>query len=80
MRDWQAPDGRLRLRVDAAEDLNRPEALQRFADAVRREAPGAIGTPVINLEAGRAVVRAFVEALGLSLVCIAVILLLAPRW
>ena len=75
VRDWRAADGRLRLRVDAAGDLNRPEALQQFADAVREQAPGAIGSPVINLEAGRAVVRAFVEALGLSLVCIALILL-----
>jgi len=78
-RDWQAPDGRLRLRVDAAGDLNRREDLARFVEQVRRVAPQAGGTPVVHLESARVVVHAFAQAFALALACIAVILLLTLR-
>ncbi len=79
VRDWRAPDGRLRLEVEPEADLNDPRALTSFVEAVRGAAPGAVGTPVIHLESGRVVVRAFAEAFALALVCITAILYLVLR-
>ena len=78
-RDWRAPDGRVRLRVDAAGDLNDPRSLEAFVAAVRGVAPGAIGVPVIHVESARAVVDAFRTAFGLALACITLILWLILR-
>jgi hopanoid biosynthesis associated RND transporter like protein HpnN len=79
LRDWRAPDGRLRLRVDAAVDLNDSDALAQFVGRVRAAAPGAVGTPIVHLESARAVVTAFAEAFALAFACITVILYLALR-
>jgi hypothetical protein len=79
LRDWRAPDGRYRLRVDAAGDLNERAVLERFVREVRRVAPGAVGTPVVHLESAAVVVGAFVQAFALALVCIAAILYLVFR-
>lgn len=79
LRDWRAPDGRFRLRVDAAGDLNEHEVLVQFVREVRRVAPGAVGTPVVHLESAAAVVGAFVQAFALALVCIAAIVYLVFR-
>ena len=79
LRDWRAADGRYRLRVDAAGDLNERAVLERFVREVRRVAPGAVGTPVVHLESAAVVVGAFVQAFALALVCIAAILYLAFR-
>lgn len=62
-RRWLSPAGVYRLQVFPREDLNDPRALRRFVDGVRALAPAATDTPVLVLEAGDAVVRAFVQAL-----------------
>ena len=61
-----AADGRARIKVYPSEDLRDRAALRRFVEAVRTVAPRATGGPVVILEAGNAVIAAFVEAAALS--------------
>jgi len=76
---WVAEDGRYRVTVFPRENLNDDAALRRFVAAVRTVAPDAVGFPVIYLEAGDAVVRAFQQAFLLSLIAITVLLLFLLR-
>ncbi len=75
--DWRAPDGRWRVRIDAARDLNNPDALRAFVDQVQQIAPHAVGSPVTHLRSARVVVLAFMQAFALALACITVILYFA---
>ncbi len=75
-RRWVAEDGRYRVEVFPREDLNNNKALQRFVTSVQKVAPDAIGIPVIILEAGDAVIRAFQQALILSGIAISLVLLI----
>ena len=68
-----APDGSARVQVDPREDLRDRAALRRFVGAVRSVAPRAAGGPVVILEAGDAVVAAFLEAAVLSVTVILVL-------
>jgi len=77
--DWRAPDGRLRVRIDAARDLNDPDALRAFVAQVQQVAPHAIGTPIVHLRSANVVVLAFMQAFALALACITVILYFALR-
>ena len=74
-----APDGRVRVEVYPVEDVRDREALVRFVRQVRQVAPNATGSPVVVMEAGDAVVAAFLEALALAVVAIAALLLLVLR-
>jgi hopanoid biosynthesis associated RND transporter like protein HpnN len=76
---WHSQSGEYRLAIYPAEDLNDNESLRRFVHAVQREAPNATGAPMISLEAGEAVVRAFVQAFLLALAGIIVALLIVLR-
>ncbi len=76
---WYSKAGEYRLAVYPVEDLNDNNALRRFVLAVQTIAPQAIGEPVISLEAGEAVVQAFIEAFSLSLIGVVIILLLLLR-
>jgi uncharacterized protein len=69
-----AADGRTRIEVYPKENLQDRAALIRFVDTVRTVSLDAIGSPVIILEAGRAVLRSFYQAGALSVVLIAVML------
>jgi predicted RND superfamily exporter protein len=74
---YLAADGRARLEVFAREDLTRPEALERFADAVSAVRPDAAGAAVGTVALSRAIVEALREALIVaSLVIVALVLLL----
>jgi len=76
LRDRQiAKDGRARIEVFPKADLQNRADLTRFVNAVRKIAPNATGSPVVILEAGRAVLRSFFQAGGLSIGLIAVLLL-----
>jgi hopanoid biosynthesis associated RND transporter like protein HpnN len=79
VRNWVSPSGRYRVAVFPREDLNDDEARRRFVMAVQAVAPDAIGFPVIFIEAGDAVVRAFQQALLLALVAVTVLLLILLR-
>ncbi|MFH1242319.1 MAG: efflux RND transporter permease subunit, partial [Pseudomonadota bacterium] len=78
-RRWVAEDGRYRVEVFPREDLNDNKALQRFVTSVQKVAPDAIGIPVIIVEAGDAVIRAFRQALILSGIAISLLLLILMR-
>ncbi len=65
-----APDGAARIEVQPAADLRDPRALRRFVEAVRAIAPRASGGPVIIVEAGDAVLRAFAVAAAISMLAI----------
>ena len=76
---WVSKDGTYRVTAFPREDLNEDAALRRFVAAVHSVAPDAIGFPVIYLEAGDAVVKAFQQAFLLSLFAITVLLLILFR-
>lgn len=71
---WHSQTGEYRLAVYPVEDLNDNDALRRFVRAVQQVAPQAIGAPVVSLEAGEAVVQAFIQAFSLALIGVVVIL------
>ncbi|MCC6201775.1 MAG: MMPL family transporter [Gammaproteobacteria bacterium] len=72
---WVTPDGRMRLEVFPREDLDDNTALERFVSEVRSVAGSrATDTPVVIVEAGRAVVRSFQQAFTLAILTIALLL------
>ncbi|SFE99685.1 MMPL family transporter [Nitrosomonas sp. Nm166] len=64
---WHSPDDTYRIAVYPSENINDNDALRRFVHAVQKIAPTATGAPVISLEAGEAVVDAFIHAFSLAL-------------
>lgn len=77
--DWRSADGRVRLEVVPKSGLTDTESLVGFVSEVRTIAPDASGGAVTIVEAGRTVVRAFVEAGLIAFVAITLILWLALR-
>jgi len=75
-RRYVAPDGTARVEVQPSADLRDPAALRRFVDAVRAVAPHASGSPVIIVEAGDAVLRAFFTAAAISVLAIGILVAL----
>ncbi|PSJ18572.1 MMPL family transporter [Nitrosomonas supralitoralis] len=65
---WQGNDGVYRIAVYPSENINDNDALRRFVRAVQQITPNATGVPVISLEAGEAVVDAFIHAFSLALI------------
>ncbi len=78
-RDWIAADGEARIEVAPRGDGNDNATLVRFAEAVRRVAPEASGTPIFIIEAAATIVKAFLQAGLWSVASIALILLVALR-
>lgn len=76
---WLAPSGQARVEVTPAVDLRDRSELARFVEEVRAVAPGATGTPVTILEAGRAVLWSLFEAMAISAAATVVMLLLVLR-
>lgn len=76
---WQSSDNIYRIAIYPTENINDNDALKRFVRAVQKIAPGATGVPVISLEAGKAVVDAFIHAFSLALIGVVVALLLLLR-
>ena len=75
----EKPLGRIPGGIYPAEDLNDNDALRRFVRAVQQVAPNATGAPMVSLEAGEAVVQAFIQAFLLALAGIVVALLILLR-
>jgi predicted RND superfamily exporter protein len=71
--------GQVLIEVIPTEDLRDPAARAHFVDAVQAVAPRASGVAVTIVEAGRAVVAAFAQALLLALVAITLLLLAVLR-
>ncbi len=78
-RQFVSADGQARVEVFSSLDLNRNSNIRRFALAVERIAPDAVGPPVLLVQGGHAVVDAFQEATALSFVLITAVLLLTLR-
>lgn len=78
-REWIAPDGSVRIEVTAKGDSNDRAVMTAFAESVQTLAPDASGPPVIVAEAGKTVVRAFLQAGAFALVAIFAILAVALR-
>ena len=77
---WVAEDGRAKVEIHAVAPIHRDrEALRRFVESVRNAAPRATGPPVTVLEAGDAVVAAFVRATAIAVVAIALLLAVTLR-
>ncbi|MFQ5678245.1 MAG: MMPL family transporter [Gemmatimonadota bacterium] len=76
---WVSPDGVYRVEVRPAEDVSATPQLRRFVEEVRSVAPTATGSPVLELEAGDAVVRAFRFALVAAVVATVAVLLVVLR-
>jgi hypothetical protein len=74
-----APDGRVRMKVYPEENVRDRDALLRFVNAVRTVAPEAVGAPVVIFESSRTVIKAFIEAAGIAVSCIVVLLLIVLR-
>jgi len=78
-RDWLTADGRARVEVAPKGDPNDNKTLKRFVSAVLALAPEATGDPILIQQSADAVVRAFLEAGGLALASITLILFLVLR-
>jgi uncharacterized protein len=79
LRQFVAPDGRIRVEVQPREDLIDGAALRRFVAEVSAAAPGAGGPPVWLVASGDAVTDAFRTASIIALVLISVLLLIQLR-
>ncbi len=78
-RSWLAPDGRARVSVLPRGDVNDNMVLEVFVKAVTKIAPNATGQAVGIYEAGRTIVRAFIEAAVWALLSIGLLLYLMFR-
>jgi len=76
---WQSSSDVYRIAVYPAENINDNDALRRFVRAVQDISSGATGVPVISLEAGKAVVDAFIYAFSLALIGVVLALLVLLR-
>jgi hopanoid biosynthesis associated RND transporter like protein HpnN len=82
-RGWLAPDGRALVDIAPRKVPGIPPGddlqLRQFAQAVQSIAPKATGGPISVLGAARVVIRAFVQAAALAILCITVLLWLTFR-
>ena len=76
---YSARDGRTRVEVFPAENVEENQALRRFVSSVQQKAPGAIGSPVSILEAGETIIDACIQATILAIVVSALLLLVVLR-
>lgn len=76
---WQSKDDMYRVAIYPAGDISNNKALKRFVRAVQEVVPGATGVPVISLEAGKAVVDAFIHAFSLAMAGVVIALLILLR-
>jgi uncharacterized protein len=76
---WLNKDGMYRVMVFPNKDLNDLANMKEFIGEVRQVAPNATDLPVIYLETGNAVVKAFQQALLAALLAITVVLLIIQR-
>ena len=77
---WHSPADDYLLEIYPRENLNHNDALSRFVRQIRSVDHRLIGSPVINFEAGSAVVKAFEQAVTYAFIIIAIFLfILLPR-
>ena len=76
---YSAQDGRTRVEVFPAENVEENHALRRFVSSVQQRAPRAIGSPVSILEAGQTIIDACMQATILAVVVSALLLFVVLR-
>ncbi len=78
VRQWIAPDGHALVqvapRVPPGVDASDDAMLRRFANAVKRADPSAIGGPISILYSARVIIKAFIQAAVLAVLSITVLL------
>jgi predicted RND superfamily exporter protein len=79
VRDWVAPDGRVRIEVWPKGDANDNANIRRFTRAVLAVQPDATGEAIGSTEWGGTIVKAFAEAAALALLSIAILLWIVLR-
>lgn len=79
MRHYTAQDGRTRVEVFPAENVEGNRALRRFVTSVQQHAPGAIGSPVSILEAGQTIIDACAQATVVAVMLSALLLFVVLR-
>jgi uncharacterized protein len=79
VRDWMLPDGRARVQAMPKGDPSDINVLRKFASAVLRAEPSAVGAAISYYESARTVTSAFIEAGILALVAITILLVIALR-
>ena len=76
---YSAQNGRTRVEIFPAENVEENQALRRFVSSVQRQAPGAIGAPVTIMEVGQTIVDACIQAITLAIVASSLLLLTVLR-
>ena len=79
VRDWRAPDGRIRIQVFPRGDANDVATVDRFVAAVQAVAPDAVGDPIAVRGSRDTILSAFAVAMALSTAAILVLLLVVLR-
>jgi hopanoid biosynthesis associated RND transporter like protein HpnN len=79
VRDWVAPDGRMRLQVFPSGDANDNATIHRFRDAVARVTPAISGLPVATQAAAATVAGAFVQAGIIAFILVSLLLFAVLR-
>jgi hopanoid biosynthesis associated RND transporter like protein HpnN len=76
---WLSQNGVYRIMASPSKDLNEEKNLKEFIREVRQVAPHATDLPVIYLESGNAIVRAFQQALASAVAAIVIVLMFTQR-
>ena len=79
VRDWVAPDGRVRLQVFPTGNANDNDTIHRFRDAVARVTPAISGLPVATQAAASTVAGAFVQAGIIAFILVSLLLFAVLR-
>jgi hopanoid biosynthesis associated RND transporter like protein HpnN len=77
--EWSLPDGRVHVQAQPAGDPNDNDVLRKFAAAVLKVEPTAIGGPISILESGDTIVSSFLQAGFWALLSIAFLLWIVLR-
>jgi uncharacterized protein len=79
VRDWVAEDGRMRIEVWPKGNGSDNATVSRFARAVLAVEPTATGEAIGSIDWGATIVKAFIEAMALALISIAILLWIVLR-
>jgi hopanoid biosynthesis associated RND transporter like protein HpnN len=79
VRDWVAPDGRVRLQVFPSGDVNDNRVIRKFRASVAEVTPAISGLPVATQAAANTVAKAFVEAGTLAFLLVSLLLFAVLR-
>jgi len=72
-------NNKYRIKILPKEDLNNNYSMQKFVEQLQEYDNKVIGSPIINIEAGNAVVNAFQSALTYAFIAITLLLILLIR-